>query len=90
MLLDIRFIGWLSFVLVDDGRLALASGFEVIRPSGCVEDDTGFLLELLVRLKGVEVIRLLVVELATDCEVVEELELIESSPRGLLSEALVF
>lgn len=50
-----------------------------------MELDTGFLLMLLVRLNGVEVVRLVVVELGAAEEVAEELGLLESSLWPVLS-----
>ena len=68
-------------MLVDDGRLtAFASGFEVVLPIGWVELDTGLRFPLLFLLNGVEVVRLLVVELGAEDELAaDELGLPESS-----------
>lgn len=66
-------------MLVDEGRLALARGFEVVLPKGCVELETGFLLELLGLLNGVDVVLLLVVELGVEEALAVELGFVESS-----------
>lgn len=62
------------------GLLTFARGLEVVLPKGCVELETGFLVELLVRLNGVEMVRLLVVVLVAEDVLAVELGLLESSP----------
>lgn len=64
-MLEILFNRWLSLLLVDDGLLdALASGLEVVLFGGWVELVTEFLFAPMLRLNGLEVVRLVVVELA--------------------------
>ena len=72
------------------GLLAIARGLEVVLPKGCVELETGFLFELLVRLKGVEVVRLLVVVLVAEDVLAVEMGLLDSSPCELESFELEF